>query len=223
MKRILFIHRSTGANLLRQGHVRRLLATKYADIWLDDYNQNKNILTDHNGNQSSFKIDFIGSDTTPKAYAAFFSESNRDGTMLQRILKEYDTTVIKSCYPNNAITSDAALNELKGCYKSIALFFAKHPDKQLGIMTTPPLLMAKTNPTEAALARKLAGWLSNEPLGKNVFVLNFYNLLADTQTNTLKKDYQRLWTKLGVTDSHPNTKANQEIAPMFVDWLTSLS
>jgi len=219
---MLFIHRSTGANLLRQGRVPELLSAKQTDIWLDDYNQNKAILTDHNGNQSPFTISFVGNDTTPKAYAAFFNESNKDGTMLQRVLKEYDAVVIKSCYPNNAIQSDAALDELKGCYKEIVSFFANHPDKQLGIMTTPPLLASKTNPEEAARARKLADWLASESFDKNISVFDLYNLLADTETNTLRKDYQRTWSKLGTPDSHPNRKANHTIAPLFVDWLASI-
>lgn len=218
-KRLLFIHRSCGANLLRQGHVREQLAGKHADLLLDDYNQNKSTLTDNNGNQSFFKIDFVGNDTTPAAYAQFFHEANKEDTMLQRILKEYDTAIIKSCYPNNAIASDEALDELKAHYESMISFFIKNTDKQLGIVTTPPLLAAKTNQHEAKRARELANWLASSDFGKRVSIFDFYGLLADPSTNTLRREYRRLWAKSGIPDSHPNRKANQIVASHFVEWV----
>lgn len=89
-------------------------------------------------------------------------------------------------------------------------------------MTTPPLIQSKTTPEEAKRARQLADWHIQENLGKNVCVFDFYGLLADPQTNMLRKEYQRFWTKLGITDSHPNKKANVQIAPKFVKWVASL-
>lgn len=215
-KRLLFIHRSCGTNLLRQGNVRKLLDL---DIQLDDYNQNIDKLTDSYGNRSFFRIEFAGRDTTPKAYALFFNEANEGHTQLQYILNAYDGIIIKSCYPNNAIADEQALTELKECYTAIAAFFASHPDKTLGIVTTPPLVSSKTNPQEAANARLLAEWLKNTEFGGNVRVFDFYGRLADANTNTLRKEYRRLWTKLGIPDSHPNRKANRGIALEFARWL----
>jgi hypothetical protein len=144
MKRVLFIHRSVGRNLLHDGRVRELLGAN-ATVSLDDYDQNIDVLASGNTRQKLGLI-FPGNDTKPQDYAAIFSTviSNAHAPILKLAL-DYDVIVIKSCYPNSHIVSDAQLEEIKGHYQSIADYFAKLPTKQLIILTSPPLVPFKTN------------------------------------------------------------------------------
>lgn len=226
-QRVLFIHRSCGANLLEQGQVRQKLAAfQPTAILLDDYNQNSHHVTTAEGSKRLFRIDFAGNDTTPAAYAAFFNPNNLQDTPLKEILTTYNAVIIKSCYPNNAIKSDEQLAALRQNYKDIIAFFAQLPGKHLGIVTTPPLLPSKTTPEDAARARQLADWLAKTNLGERVKVFNFYSQLASDagqpDANMLRRDFRRWWTVLGIKDSHPNRRANRSIGPLFAQWLNRL-
>jgi hypothetical protein len=218
MKSVLFIHRSVGSYLLRDGSVRKLLADRKPDFALDDYFQNLDVLTDSKGKKTKSGFTFPGGDTKPEDYARIFTNNvpSEYKPIRDRALK-YDAVVIKSCYPNNDIKNDRQLETIKRHYISIASFFKKYTDKQLIILTSPPLTPLMTNPNRARRARQLADWLCGTDLGSNVSVFNFYDLLADPKANWLRRAYRR---KLPV-DSHPNSRADQEIAPKFINFLSA--
>jgi len=93
----------------------------------------------------------------------------------------------------------------------------QYPDKVFVIVTQPPQVPANTDPQEAARAHAFAQWLSSpEFLGgrANVFTFDFFGLLADPTTNTLRGEYTS-----DPYDAHPNERANQAIAPLFVDFV----
>ena len=223
MKSVLFIHRSVGRNLIKDGGVYDLAARTSPEFMFDDYDQNTDLLTSSSTSmprQMNFR--FPGGDTKPSDYASLFTE----GTDLsyQDILVwalGYDVIVIKSCYPNSNITSDLELENIKGYYQAIAKFFAGHPDKKLVIMTTPPLRWLCTKPDAAARARQLSHWLATQQLGPNTSVFNFFDLLAnpehDPHPNVLYRKYNRPW----IFDSHPNAEASKVIAPLFVEFLAT--
>lgn len=217
--RVLFMHRSVGANLLRQGRVRELLPRN--EVSFSDYDNNKHQLTGPDGRVSSFTIPLTGDNTSPGAYATFFSQYNQHDPRLQILLRDYDTIVIKSCYTENAIASDAELEQLHDNYQSIIEFFRARPHQALGIVSTPPLLPKKTNGAAAARAHKLATWLETTEFGDNVRVFDLYGQLAD-QNGMLAREFRSNWTKLGFSDSHPNAHANHILGPAFADWLHGL-
>ena len=95
----------------------------------------------------------------------------------------------------------------------------QHPDHVFVLLTTPPLHPKVTNVEEASRARSLARWLRSDDFLKgrsNLYVFDFFDLLADPATNMLRAEYQ---LKANSEDSHPNTLANEAIGPQFVDFV----
>jgi hypothetical protein len=220
MPKVLFIHRSVGDNLIRYGHLRELIVQANQPFEFSDYNQNTDTLTDSSGVQTKPGFRFPGNDTKPEDFAAIFND-NTEAQYIP-ILDEafhYDLILLKSCYPNSNIQSGKQLQQIKGYYESVANFFAKYPQKQLVIMTSPPLVPLRTKWAAATLARQLATWLSKVELPDNVRVFNLFDLLAapegEKQANMLRREYRR-WMPF---DSHPNNKASKSVAHLLVDFL----
>lgn len=214
MKKILFLHRSVGENLINDGKMYGLIAV-HSDVMLSDFNQNTSVLRDA---KSSRKTDMTmpGGNTTPRDFAALF----RDGfqSPLKDFIMEFDVIVIKSCYPNSNIKSGGELHVIQNHYRSIAQYFAQHTDKQLVILTSPPLIPLLTRRANATRARELAYWLSRTRFGENVGIFNLFDELANdsgTQANMLRREYRRVLP----FDSHPNKLASQTIAPKLIQFI----
>jgi len=134
-------------------------------------------------------------------------------------LLQHEVLIVKSCFPNNAIESDDELEQNKLWYLEIRAVVDQHPDRVFILMTSPPLHPKKTTSEDAARARALADWLSSDEFlagHPNLFVFDFFDLLADPESNALRGEYQR---DLDKTDSHPNQLANETIGPLFVDFV----
>ena len=153
--RVLFIHRSVGHNLLADGKVYDLLHASAPEIELHDYDQNVDILGAGAGAGKKQGFVFPGGNTRPEDYAEIFSSSiDPKYQPILDMAMAYDVIIIKSCYPNSNIKSAEELDRIQGYYQSIAKFFAdKHPEKQLVILTSPPLRPWATKPRAAARAR----------------------------------------------------------------------
>lgn len=232
-KRILFIHHSTGGNLIKEGNLRDEIRklNPNVEFWDHNYNlfpvftmllaNNTHLkgLSDAQGKVTGKDYNIIVSNNSPKEYADIFSRDPSDPT-LKEILR-YDVIAFKNCYPTTRIISDQQLNEDIKYYTEIRNSLKKYPEKQFVILTPPPARKETTNIENAKRAVKLVKWLNSEEfLGgvPNIHVFDFFNLLAD-KDGVLKKDYQRLlpW------DSHPNRKANLAVAPIFAKFLTEVS
>ena len=127
--------------------------------------------------------------------------------------------IFKSCFPNNALKSDELLERQKALYLSMRKAMDEHPERVFILLTTPPLHPKETHAGEASRARSLAQWLqSKDFLGghPNLYVFDFFALLADPTTHMLRTEYHLMGSKV---DSHPNAFANQVIGPQFVDFV----
>lgn len=218
MKKILFLHRSVGENLIKDGKMYELIAT-HSDVMFSDFNQNTSVLRDADGSR---KADMVmpGGNTTPRDFAALFRDDYH--SPLKDLVMEFDVIVIKSCYPNSNIKSSDELHEIQNYYRSITQYFAQHTDKQLIILTSPPLIPLLTNRANATRARELAYWLSHTKLGENVSTFNLFDELANdsgTQANMLRHEYRRMLP----FDSHPNKLASQTIAPKLIQFIVEVS
>jgi len=212
-RRIIFLHHSTGANLIEQGGVRaRFTALGYE---FDDHGYNGDGLVLADGAPTGRNFDVPDDNTNPDGYAAIFAQPLHDppdNTFSH--LMQYDVIVFKSCFPVSIIESDEQLAEYKSYYLSIRQRMDQNPNKIFVVVTQPPEIPADTNPQAAARARAFTNWLaSDEYLNghRNVFTFNFFNLLANPSTNMLRAEYQT-----DPSDAHPNERANQTIAPLFV-------
>ena len=217
---IIFLHQSTGWNLIDQGGVREQFQNAGFDFWDHDYNYIG--LRDPNGITKGYSYSVPDDNTNPDGFAEIFEQPayslpfNTFSGLLQ-----YEVIIIKSCYPNSHIPSDENLTLLKNYYLEIRSRMDQYPDKIFIVLTTPPLNPVRTNSETAARARIMADWLKSDEFLKghpNIFTFDFYSYLADDQPdspefNMLRKEYQN------GADSHPNQLANETIAPEFVQFI----
>lgn len=234
---ILFIHHSTGGNLLHQGEVRKLLYEKSDSVAFWDHGYNlyaiypkllANIgtfhtgLSDENGIITGTDFNIILSNNTPKEYAEIFNRESTDPT-LSKIL-QFDIIIFKNCFPTTHITSDEKLSEIMKYYEQIRTGVSRFADKKFMVFTPPPLRSESTKPEYAQRARVLAQWMISPAFfnpASNLSVFDFYSYLSDGEgknKNMLRREYSPWFFK----DSHPNKKANIAIAPRFVAFISKV-
>ena len=223
---VVFLHHSTGSNLVVQGNVRALLTQKGYQFWDHDYNTIGLTRPDGTRTGTAYDIPELtpgargGGNTDPQGLAVLFAQPvhNPPDNALSRLL-QHEVVILKSCYPNSAIKSDESLAQLKALYLGIRDVMDQQGNTLFILLTTPPLHPKATTPDEAARARALATWLRSDEFLKghpNLAVFDFFGLLADPTTNTLLAEYQRAAQD---SDSHPNALANQTIGPLFADFV----
>jgi hypothetical protein len=231
-KRLLFIHHSTGANLIRQGQLRSHLhhLAPNLELWDHSYNLYPTFprllaqLTHHTGlsnatgHLTGTDFNIVLSNNSPKEYAELFARSPHDSTL--RAILDFDIVAFKNCYLTTRIISDHQLAQHKSYYQQIRDSLSQYPTKQFILFTPPPLRQNATTSANAQRAQQLVAWLNSPEFlhgTTNLRVFDFFGLLADTN-GFLKKEYQRFlpW------DSHPNLQANQTIAPFLATYLSHL-
>lgn len=149
--------------------------------------------------------------------------------------------VFKSCYPENQIEDQAALDKARGELGALLPIFAAHPDVLFVHLTSPPLApvlpagplwktlvraaMGKPQPRarlerSGPFARQLANW-TTAPDGwlkdyaqKNVVAFDLYDVLTDHgKSNFLA------YPTGGGFDSHPAGAGNQKVTAELVPFL----
>jgi hypothetical protein len=214
--RIIFLHHSTGADLIEQGDVRQRLTDLGYEFYDHGYNDDGLVLAD--GTSAGRDFDVPDDNTDPDGLAAIFAQPLHDPPdNTFSYLMQYDVIAFKSCFPVSNIESADQLAEYESHYLSIRDRMDQYPDKIFIVLTPPPEILADTDTEAAARARAFADWLtSDEYLGghPNVFTFDFFDLLADPSTDTLRVDYQT-----DEHDAHPNKLADQAIGPLFADFI----
>jgi hypothetical protein len=214
--RIIFLHHSVGADLIEQGDVRQRLTDLGYEFYDHGYNDDGLVLAD--GTSAGRDFDVPDDNTDPDGLAAIFAQPLHDPPdNTFSYLMHYDVIAFKSCFPVSNIESAEQLAEYKSHYLSIRDRMDQYPDKIFIVLTPPPEVPADTDAEAAARARAFADWLvSDEYLGghPNVFTFDFFDLLADPSTDTLRADYQT-----DEHDAHPNELADRTIGPLFADFI----
>ena len=219
---IIFLHHSTGRNLMAQGNMRPALTQLGYQVWDHDFNHIGLTQPDGTLVQAHYKIPgMLGrGDTDVDGLAHLFSQPVTDPPQnaFSRLL-QHEVIIVKSCYPNSAIKDDAMQQQFQDWYIQIRDVVNSHPDKLFIIMTSPPLHPLATTPEDAQRARTVANWLASDEFlagHSNLFVFDYFDLLADTDTHMLRADYQKTTEE---AESHPNQLANEVIGPQFVTFI----
>jgi hypothetical protein len=216
---IIFLHHSTGNNMVEQGELREIFTRAGYHFWDQSYNAQG--LRDPDGNLTGYAYPVPGDNTDPDGLARVFRQSIHDLPVNSLSgLFQHEVIIIKSCFaPANQIASDEHLARLKQYYLDIRDRMSRYPEKFFVIVTSPPLNPAETNPEEARRARELAGWLgSSDFLGEhtNIYVFDLFDQLAENDPSSPEYNMLRQTYRKG-SDSHPNQTANLQIAPLFAD------
>jgi hypothetical protein len=219
---VIFLHHSTGQALITEGNVRPLLTELGYQFWDHGFNHTGLVRPDGTLAHATYRIPgALGrGNTDVDGLAKLFSQSVTDppSNAFSRLL-QHEVIAVKSCFPNSAIKSDEMEKQFQTWYLQMRDVMDEHPDRIFIIVTSPPLHPQMTNADEARRARAVANWLkSREYLAghPNVFVFDFFDLLADPSTNTLHAQYQLDSEK---PNSHPNHLANEKIGPLFVKFI----
>jgi hypothetical protein len=220
--KLFFLHHSVGDGLIMEGNIRPVV-TSYNNIngtaytfW--DHGYNSDGLRNPAGQFLGTSFPVPNDNTDPDGLHYLFTSSNADAVSARNQMMEYDVIAFKSCFPSSAIPDQDTLNQRKTWYLEMRNFFDLHPEKIFVVMSSPPLHRLDTNSTDAANARAFANWLkSSEYLGghANVLCFDLFNYLAGGD-NMLNYAYERSHYD---GDSHPNTLGNQDVGPIFAQFL----
>jgi hypothetical protein len=217
---VIFLHHSTGRNLIRQGGVRELLTASGFQFWDHDYNPIGLTLPD--GTPAGYSYVIPDENTAPEGLASLFAQTvypwpvNAFSGLMQ-----HEVIAFKSCFPVSNITSDEQLETYKAHYLSMRDVMGRRPDRIFIVLTPPPLNPSQTDAEAAARARAFSNWLtSNEYLSghPNVFTFDFFDYLAEEDPTAPDYNMLREAYRDG-TDSHPNAMANETIGPRFADFV----
>lgn len=219
---VIFLHHSTGHNLIEQGNVRERLTERGYDFWDHGYNWTGG-LRRPDGSPTGYHYDIPADNTDPDGLAGIFAQRSY-GFPLNAFsgLLQHEVIIFKSCFPISHITGDEQLELYQSYYLAMRDVMKEHPDKIFIVLTPPPLNPAATDTQAATRARALANWLrSDEYLGghPNVFAFDFFDYLAED--DPASPDHNRLRDAYREgSDSHPNQAANETVAPLFVDFIS---
>ncbi|MCI0476658.1 MAG: hypothetical protein L0Y55_10460, partial [Anaerolineales bacterium] len=218
IRKIVFLHHSTGQGLIDQGSLRQRLTALGYEFF--DHGYNDAGLTLANGQSANMNFDIPDDNTDPDGFNTLFAQPlTAPPTNAFSRLMQYDVIAFKSCFPTTNIESNQQLEEYKTYYRNIRAVMDKYPNKIFIVVSPPPNTPAETNSQNAARARAWANWLkSPEYLSghPNIFTFDFFNLLAENNPVARDNNMLRAAYRLGdAHDSHPNERANREIGPQF--------
>lgn len=215
---VIFLHHSTGYNLINQGGVREKFAEAGFDFWDHDYNWPG--LKRPDGSETGYSYRVPDDNTDPDGLARIFGQ-RAYGLPLNTLsgLLQHEVIVFKSCFPASDITTDEQLETYEAYYLSMRDVMDRHPDHVFVVMSPPPLIPAATTPEAAARARAFADWLTSEAYTAghpNVFAFDFFDQLAEDDPSAPDYNMLREAYRNG-EDSHPNQTANQAVGPTFAE------
>jgi len=216
---VIFLHHSTGANLIAEGGVREILTQAGYDFW--DHNYNATGLQDPGGELVGYSYGIPGDNTDPDGLARLFDQRVYPWPLnaLSGLL-QHEIIVFKSCFPASQISSDAQLEQYRAWYLGMRDVMDDHPDRVFVVVSPPPLHPAATDPAAAARARAFAEWLTSEAyLGghPNVYAFDLFDHLAESDPASPEVNMLRTAYRPEGVDSHPNQTANAAVGPAFAE------
>ncbi|MDO9693434.1 MAG: hypothetical protein Q7W56_01740 [Candidatus Latescibacteria bacterium] len=226
---VLFLHHSTGRNLIDEGGMRGTIAQLNqgrgvpVQFWDHDYNAIG--LRNPAGNYTGVSYGIPGDNTDPDGLHALWTTANSART---QILQNHQVIAFKSCYPASDVGSDAELAQYKAWYLAMRDVFDEHPDKIFVVISQPPRHRLNTDRDDAARARAFAVWLGSADFlagHHNVRFFDLFDRLAkpndgSATANMLRWEYERSHSS---DDSHPNAAANLAVGPVFAAFLIEVA
>ena len=229
MRRLFFLHHSTGWGIISEGNVRGTVADyntthgEHFEFWDQGYNGDG--VYDQEGNWSETVYNVPSDNTDVEGLHYLWTSTEQDAVDCRNgFLGAYDVIAFKSCFPNATISDNAMLNQYEAWYLDIRDFCDAHPEKLFVLLGFPPLTPLETNAADAARARTFTDWLCSATFTAghpNVACFNLFDMLAapdgaGAEANMLRADYR---IDGEPNNSHPNAVANPAIGPVFAQFL----
>lgn len=193
MTTALFIHRSVGRQIIQEGGLRQKLSASIPSLNLWDHDYNEFGLSDGAGSLLGTSFPIPGDNTDPDGLLAILRGIEAGEPWAERATT-FDVLILKSCFPNNAINSDAVATSLKGVYQEMRDVATALPQAVL-LVSSPPLVFEATRPDQAARAADVAAWLASHWTGPRLGYANIFDTLtyrSGPARGTLRLRYRRM-------------------------------
>jgi len=223
---IVFLHHSTGANLYNSGNVAS---------WFANYNSSHS--TNYSISEMWYPTGVYNQFNDPVNYYKLWvtnlcANANYGAACLDTLAQSKDVVVIKHCFTSSNIVPDTGNPKIDSAtlsqenyklqYRALRVYLDARPNKLFIIMTLPPRhrLASVTSGTAAETASRAAefsNWVKNTWLSEdgqshpNIKIFDLHSYLVGSD-NFLRYEYE---ASHSVGDSHPNSKANQTVGPIF--------
>lgn len=135
---IIFLHRSTGRNLIEQGGIRESLSEAGYSLWDHGYRWHDG-LKGPDGNRTGYFYNIQDDNTDPDGLAGIFSQKAHGlpPNALSGLL-QHEVIIFKSCFPVSHIAGDEQLRDCQTYYFSMRQVMDGDPDRPFIIVTPPP-------------------------------------------------------------------------------------
>lgn len=149
------------------------------------------------------------------------NEPYKEEPTLEMLTGQYDVIIFKHCFPISRIQADGTNPELNSDEKTVANYKLQYealkkkmngfPNTKFILWTPTALVEKATNKDEADRAREFSEWVKNvwDTPDDNIFLWDFRSLQSEDGL------YFRNTYSASSTDSHPNRKFSQTVAPYF--------
>jgi hypothetical protein len=231
-QKIVFLHHSTGKCIWlgdTSEYVYRLTRKGAVQKYFDSYNK-KNI-TDYLITEMVFpKKEPYGWKNYPFDYYNIWvrnagQEKYLGEPTLEILTREYDTIIIKHCFPVGRILEDTGspdidseekrLENYKLQYNALKNKMHSFPDTKFIIWTPPALVKNQVTPGQAQRTYEFYRWMADDwfEKGDNIFLWDFYKY--ETEGDLYLRDQYAC----SATDSHPGKAFSERMAPVFSQYV----
>lgn len=235
MKKILFLHHSTG-NSIWVGKTNKYLykVTQKGDVqkFFSDYNKKNK--TNYEITQLSFpKASPYGWNNYPYDYYNIWvknagEKAYMEEPTLEILTKNYETIVFKHCFPVSRISEDTGSPDIESDEKRIENYklqydalkhkLHKFPNNKFIVWT--PVVCTKNQMTEdeAERTNNFYKWIIDEwdEKGDNIFIWDYYKYQTEGSLFLLDK------YAVDPNNSHPNREFSAKLAPLFGKYIINV-
>jgi hypothetical protein len=228
MKRIIFLHHSTGSGVWvgnTNRYVYKLTGKGDVQKFINNYNRK---------NKTSYKIDELsfpksspyGWNNYPYDYYNIWVKNGGEKEYMEEptleiLTKQYDVIIFKHCFPVCRLKEDTGSPDINSDEKRIENYKLQYnalkrkmhdfPDNKFIVWTPAACVRTKMTGDEATRTQKFYRWMLDEwdEKGDNIFIWDFYKY--ETEGSLYLKDSNAS----GPDNSHPNKNFSGNIAPLF--------
>jgi len=228
MKKIIFLHHSTGYNIWTGGTNRYIYKlTGKGDVQKFFIKHNRTNKTDFQIKEQNFpKSAPYGWKNYPYDYYNIWVKNGGEKPFmeeptLEMLTKDYNVIIFKHCYPGSNIQEDTgspdinserkSLENYKLQYESLKQKMHQFPANKLIVWTPAVNTKALMTEEEALRTKEFHNWMTNEwdEKGDNIYIWDFYKYETEGGLYLAEK------YAYSSDNSHPNREFSAKMAPVF--------
>jgi hypothetical protein len=235
MKRIIFLHHSTGQSIWI-GKTNRYIykLTQKGDVqrFFDEYNKTNR--TKYSISEVSFpKKTPYGWENYPFDYYNIWVKNAGNKPFMEEptleiLTAEYDVIIFKHCFPVSRIMKDSGIPDIDSNEKRIENYKLQYnalkdkmhtfPDKKFIVWTPAACTKGTLSEEEAKRTREFYKWIMEEWDDKedNIYIWDFYKYETEGGLYLLDKN------AYAAENNHPGTEFSGNIAPLFCKFIVDV-